>query len=183
MPSVNDIVKTTIITEYAGSQMSNALYWQIDSVGTDPPLLEGAVDILNAYADVIKAACTDTWAATCIVYENLTQNEGKTVGFNTTPGLSAIFGHGPDQVLRMNQYAGQADFLKVHRGAFNQSGCTIDLSTRGRWNDLSVFDGLKDFLGKTQAMGSNWVIQPFLNWTLVPAAPPVPAVKKSNADH
>lgn len=176
MAAVNDIIKTTIITEYAGSQMSNALYWQIDDLGADPPLITAALGILAAYTDSIKAACTTAWLSTCIIMENLTLDEGKTIGFNTNSGLSSIFGHGPDQVLRMNQYAGQPDFQKVHRGAFNQSGIHVGLSTRGRWNDLSEFDDLKTFLGSTSVITPDWTIQPFLNWVLTKNIPPIPHV-------
>lgn len=177
MAQVNDIIKTSIVTEYVGSQMVNDLYWQIDDLGNDPSLLVAAIGILDAYAASIAPACTNTWAATCIVLENLTQNEGKTVGFSTTPGASAVFGHGPDQVLRANQYAGQPDFFKVHRGAFNQSGVTVAHSTRGRWNDLTQFAALKTFLGSTSVITPDWTIQPFLNWELLP--PPAPTYSQT----
>ncbi|GAG62728.1 unnamed protein product [marine sediment metagenome] len=63
--------------------------------------------------------------------------------------------------------------------------CTVTLNENkrdpggllgSRWNDMTDFAGLKDFLGTTQVITPDWTIQPFLNWTLVPAAPPIPAV-------
>ena len=168
MAAVNDIISATIITQQGGVQMSNALYFEIDDLGNDPSLGEAALDILNAYTDSIKAQCSSSWASTCIVLENISNDEGRTIVQNTTSGTGAGPAHGPDQVLRMNQYAGQPDFLKVHRGAFNQSGIMNSLSTRGRWNDLTAFGLLRTFLHSTTAMTPNWHIQPYLRWKANP---------------
>lgn len=152
--------------------MSNSIYFEIDDLGNDPSLGEAALDILDAYTDSIKAQCSSAWASTCLVMENISNDEGRTIIQNTTPGTGAGAAHGPDQVLRMNQYAGQPDFLKVHRGAFNQSGIMSSLSTRGRWNDLSAFVDLRTFLVSATAMTPNWTITPYLRWRLTTGPPP-----------
>jgi len=173
MAAVNDIIKGTILTEQGGRAMSNTLYWQIDDLGNDPGMGTAALDILDAYTDTIKVFCSDEWASTCIILENLTSGLGRTVVQQTTPGTGVGFAHGPDQVARFNQYAGQADFLKVHRGSFNQSGILNSLSTRGRWNNDTNFSGLNTWLSTISVMSPNWTIQPFLRWTLLVGPPKV----------
>jgi len=168
-----DIISTTILTEYGGVQMLNKLYWQIDDVGNDPTDIEGLQDIMTAYGDSVRGFANTDWKIVCGIYENLTTPIGKIIKFNTDAGLSVDQGPSQDQVLRINRWAGQPDFAKVHRGAFNQGGLPVTLSIRGRAAQLTPLTTLKNFLTLTQAMaGGNWVIQPFLRWQLTAGPPP-----------
>jgi hypothetical protein len=172
MAAVNDVIQATLITEQGGVQMSNTVYFEIDNLGSDPPLGEAALDILTSYGDTAKIYCAASWRVACIVMENMTTPEGRTIVQNTISGVAIGAAHGPDQVLRINQYANQADFLKIHRGWFNQSGIEHALSKRGRWNHTTDFSTLISWFSSTVVLGSNWTLTPNLRWQLTPGPPP-----------
>lgn len=176
MASVGDFIKATLVTEQGGVQMSNSVYFEIDDLGNDPPLGEAALDILESYADAVKISCSSSWRVACIIMENMTTPEGRTIVQQSINGTGIGIAHGPDQVLRVNQYAGQADFLKVHRGAFNQSGVLAALSNRGRWNQTTAFPTIVTWLSATQVFTPNWTVTPCLRWQLTPGPPPTYAI-------
>lgn len=181
MPVATDIISTTIIQELDGVQMSNQIFWQVDSVGADPTTENGLIDVLNAYYDSVKAFMSDEWAVVCGVYENISNPEGKAIVFGTLPGLSATDSHPQDQVLRLNSYGGLPGPLPRHRNAFNQSGVIESLSTDGRLNDPAVVASLRLFLTAQQVMPAGaWTIDPQVRWQTAPGPPPVYAF--SNAD-
>lgn len=164
-PIVDDIISIGLISELDGVQMSNTLYFEIDSVGTDPTVFVGLGDVMDKYVDVIKLTLSNQWKLVCGIYENITNPEGKTLKFATLPGTGVGDCHPQKQVVRFNRYANQEDFLKIHRGSFSQSGVLESLSTRGRLNDLSVFDAMRSFLKTTTLLGvDRWTVQPNLRW-------------------
>ena len=172
MPVATDIISTTIIQELDGVQMSNQIFWQVDSVGADPTTENGLIDVLNAYYDSVKAFMSDEWNVVCGVYENISNPEGKAIVFSSLPGLSATDSHPQDQVLRLNSYGKIAPPGPIHRNAFNQSGVIESLSTDGRINNPATIASLKAFLTAQQVMpGGNWTIDPQVRWQTAPGPP------------
>lgn len=173
MPQTGDIIRTTIVQELGGRSMSNALYWQIDDLGTDPPLNQGLDDVVQAYWAVANDVCSDQWAVVCAIYENLTRVEAKVNLFTTLAGSVVDDSHPQDQVVRINQYAQPVAAEPPKRGAFNQSGVAEGLSTRGRVNNIAQFGPLVQFLRNQQVFGTNWTLQPQLRFQTAPGPPVV----------
>ena len=174
MPIASDMISTTIIQELDGVQMSNQMFWQVDSVGADPSTENGLIDVINAYYDSVKAFMSDEWNVVCGVYENITNPEGKAIVFTSLPGLSVTDSHPQDQVLRLNSYGKVVPPGPVHLNAFNQSGVIESLSTDGRLNNPATVATLKSFLTAQQVMpGGNWTIDPQVRFTTDPGPPAV----------
>lgn len=181
MPIVGDIIKTTILQELDGVQMSNDMYWQIDALGDDPSTADGLLDIVNEYHDNIRNSCFSGWSVVCGIYDNLTNPEGKAIVFVNLPGLVGTDAHPQDQVLRLNSYGGLGGANPVHRNWFNQSGLQEGLSTDGRLNDPANLDNLLDFLTAQQIMpGPSWTIDPQVRWQTAPGPPAVYAFANVN---
>lgn len=163
MPVNDDIIAIKLITELDGVQMSNLLFWQIDDIGTDPAVIVGLQDIMDAYVSAVAPFLSTSWQLVCGIYENITNPEGEFVIFDTSPGTGSGESHPQKQVLRLNRYATEPDFLTMHRGSFSQSGTLEAQSTRGRVNDLSIYAAFKDLLTITTLLGTDrWSIQPHL---------------------
>lgn len=162
MPNLNDIIATTLVQELAGVQMANKLYWKVDDLGSNPTREVALLQILTEYHNVIKAALAPAWTLVCGIYENLTSAEAKSIIFTSLVGASVIDSHPQDQVVRLNRYTvqdnGESDTARV--SAFNQSGVTEDLSTRGRVNDTGEFAGLRNFLRNQQIFATEWTLTP-----------------------
>lgn len=173
MPVNNDVIQVKFVTEFDGVQMSNLLFWRIDDIGTDPTVVVGLQDIIDAYVVSVEAFLANDWKFVCAIYENITNPEGETMIFDTQPGIGGVDGHPQKQVLRLNRYALEVDLLTIHRGSFSQSGTLESQSTRGRLSDISIYDTLKDFLTDTIQLGTDrWLIQPRLRSNDgTPAAP------------
>jgi len=164
-PIVDDIIEIGLVSELDGVQMSNTLYFEIDSVGTDPTVFVGLGDIMDAYVTAIAPTLSNQWKLVCGIYDNITNPEGKTLKFDTQPGTGVGDCHPQKQVVRFNRYANQTDFLKIHRGSFSQSGTLESLSTRGRLNDKSVFAAMITFLNTSTLLGGDrWTVDPNLRW-------------------
>lgn len=173
MPVNNDIIQIKLVTEFEGVQMGNLLFWQVDDVGVDPAILVGLQDIMDAYVAAVAPFLSPLWKLVCGIYENITNPEGEAKIFATFPGTGAGEAHPQKQVLRLNRYATEPDFLKMHRGSFSQSGCLEAQSTKGRINDLSIYADFKDLLTVNRLLGGDrWSIQPHLRSNMgTPAAP------------
>lgn len=180
MPLDNDIIKTTIIQEMAGVQMSNTAYWQIVDLGDDPTTADGLTDIVNAYFAVANPIVTDAWSIVCAIYENLTTIEAKQIVFFALPGTSMTQAHPQDQVLRINEYGQDNPGDVIVRGAWNQSGLQESLSTRGRVNDFTLINPLVNFLTTQQIMaGPSWTLNPQVREQLTPGPPPTFAFRRT----
>lgn len=163
MPVANDIIQVKLVTEYDGVQMGNILYWRVDDVGTDPFPSVGLQAIMDDYVTAVEAFLSEEWKLVCGIYENITNPEGQFVLFDTQPGLGVTEGHPQKQVLRLNRYALEPDFLTIHRGSFSQSGTLEAQSTRGRVDDISLYDTFRDFLTDTITVGGTlWGLEPRL---------------------
>lgn len=173
MPVNNDIIQIQFVQEYENVQMSNTVYWQIDDVGVDPAITVGLQDIMDAYVAAVAPFLSSFWKLVCGIYENITNPEGEFVIFATSPGTGSGEGHPQKQVLRLNRYATEPDFLKMHRGSFSQSGTIESQSTRGRVNNLPLYADFKDLLTVNRLLGGDrWSIQPHLRSNMgTPAAP------------
>lgn len=174
MPLDNDFIKTTIIQELSGVQISNIAYWQIVDLGDDPTTADGLTDIVNAYYAVANPIVTDEWRIVCGIYENLTTIEAKQIVFFNLVGTALLQSHPQDQVLRINEYGQDNPGDPVKRGAWNQSGLQEGLSTRGRINDFTLITPLVNFLTTQQVMaGPSWTLNPQVRWQSGPGPPPV----------
>lgn len=172
MPSVSDLIRTTILQEIDGKQVSNDMYWTVDDLGDDPSTRNGLIDVMNTYYDAVKAFMSDEWKIVCGIYENLSAVEGKVIEFGTLVGLSLTDSHPQDQVLRLNSYGGLGGANPKHRNGFNQSGVIESLSTDGRLNDPSVVSSLRTYLTIQQVMpGPSWTLDPQVRWQTAPGPP------------
>lgn len=173
MPVNDDIIQIKLVTEFENVQMGNLLFWQIDDIGVDPAITVGLQDIMDAYVVAVAPFLSPLWKLVCGIYENITNPEGEAKIFNTQPGTGTGEAHPQKQQLRLNRYASEPDFLKNHRGSFSQSGTLEAQSTRGRVNDMSLYDAMFTYLGTTTLLGGDrWTIQPHLRSNMgTPAAP------------
>jgi len=172
MPVASDIIRTTILQELDGVQVSNDMYWQVDAVGDNPSLENGLIDVMNTYYDAVKAFMSDEWKIVCGIYENITNPEGKAVTFGTLVGLSATDSHPQDQVLRLNSYGQTGPSNPLHRNAFNQTGIIESLSTDGRINNMATIESLRLYLTLQQIMpGPSWTLDPQVRWQDTPGPP------------
>lgn len=162
MPSLNDVVKVTLVQELSGVQMANHLFWRIDDLGTNPTTVAALIDIMEGYHDAIKGALSDEWALVCGVYENLTNVEAKAITFTNLVGTIEQPSHPQDQVVRLNRYALSVSPANgsMRVSAFNQSGVGETFSTRGRVNDTSEFQALQVFLDTQQIFATEWTVTP-----------------------
>lgn len=174
MPAVSDIVRSTLVQELSGVQMSNAIYWRVNDLGAAPTREVGLTDIMNGYADAVKPTLTPAWALVCGILENITAVEAKALVFVNITGTGAIDSHPQDQVIRINRYANSAAPLavKLRVAGFHQSGVIESLSTRGRVNDLAEFLNIKNFLRVQQIFGANWTLTPMVQIRETVGPPP-----------
>lgn len=172
MAIVGDIIKTVILQELDGVQVTNDFYWQIDDLGDDPSPANGLIDIMNAYYDSCKAFMSDQWKIVCGIYENVSNPEGKIIQFGTLVGLSATDSHPQDQILRINSYGHVNPPDKLRRNGFNQTGVIESLSTDGRINNMATVDPLRLFMTAQQIMaGPSWTLDPQVRWQTAPGPP------------
>jgi hypothetical protein len=172
MAVATDIFSVNIITEFAGVQMSNKTYWEIDDIGDDPAVDDALSDLLIAYHAAIEPRVSTLWKVVCGIWENISNPEGKHVVFTNLPGTAVNTGHPQFQVFRVNRYAQNLAADAIKRGAFNQSGVEEEQSTRGRVDSPAGFAALVQFLTVTSVLGgTGWVIQPHLRWAIVPGPP------------
>lgn len=54
MPSNGDKIRTTFISELAGSAFDNTLYWDVLDIGDDPAVSPTLTAIATAYWDAVK---------------------------------------------------------------------------------------------------------------------------------
>lgn len=167
MPQQGDTIKTVIVQELDGVQLSNTLYWRVDDLGADPTTAVGLNDVLVEYVSIIQSQVASAWSVVCGIYENMTRNEAKQIVFVSLPGIGVTDCHPQDQVVRVNRYCQKSAPLPagVGRGAFNQSGVLESLSTKGRVNNMTAFQGLQNFLRVQQVFGANWTLGPQLRLT------------------
>jgi len=164
MPSVGDIISINLVQELSGVQLSNKIYFRVDDLGDTPTTVAALIAIMTEYHTAIKAALSNTWSLVCGIYENETTVEGKAITFTSLVGTSIVDSHPQDQVVRHNRYAvvQSPATVGLRHAAFNQSGVTEDLSTRGRLNDTSEFLALRNFLRTQTIFGTGWTLTPQL---------------------
>lgn len=174
MPNNNDFIKVTMISELAGVQMQNQLYWEVEDVGTNPPVSDALQDIMDAYVASITSFVSDKWALTCAIYENLTSAEAKAILFGNQPATGTGDSHPQDQVFAVRRYARKDPGDPIFVGRFNQSGVEEAHSVRGRVTNPATFQPLIDFLQNVLNLpGGSWTLDPHLFVTLNPGPPPV----------
>jgi hypothetical protein len=176
MPSVSDVIQTNIITELNGVQMSSVLYWEVDGLGDDDPVLTNLTKLATAYAAVVQDITTTTWAVSCITYFNMTSTEPKVVLPVTIAGLDATDSHPQSQVIRVNRWGLHIPDGKIRSGAHYLSGIPEAFSTVGRVNDIVEFAGLENFLSDTLILSDDgWTLTPQL--LITPDSVGAPTVK------
>lgn len=173
MPVPGDILQFSIITEINGTACSNRLFFRVFK--QDPTTqLANMVVIMHLRYDGLFAPTTSTDATfSCFKLENLTGNEGAAQIFGVTTGSQLDRSHPQDQVLRYNLY-GQEGVNPIRRGAFNQSGISVNLSTDGRLNDNTLFRAVEDsFLSDVTFPDGETTLHPGIRWRSQVGPPPL----------
>jgi len=173
MAQAGDFFRTTFLIEVAGVVTQQSMDWQLDSIDGADPIVDVLNDIALAYWATIENILTDQCLLSCIHYDNWSRPE-MFVGYPLLPGQNIDDSHPQFQVIRLNRYGQTIGVLSdpVYRGATNLSGIAEEYSTRGRINDLSVFDAWVAFNSdQLQTDPAGWTITPHVNYVLDPGPP------------
>lgn len=169
MTQVADIIRTTLIQEFAGVQLGNTVYWQVDDLGLDQGTAVNLSKIMDYFRSSVTAVCTTDWKIVCGIFENLTTPEVKQKVFATLSGSAVGNAHPQDQVVRMNRYGILNPGDKPTRSWFNLSGVDKTFSTRGRINSIGSFAPLATFLTAQHVLElDGWTIDPQVRKEVVP---------------
>jgi len=161
MPIIDDIIKTSFVSEQSGVAMSNDITWRVNDLGVDPGNLLSLIAITDAYALAWAPPLVNTISISCAVYENLTSPEAKEISFPSGKvGTLLTGGHAQDQVIRYDEYTMEQPDGSLKRGAYNLSGTAKSLSTDGLINDLTDFLSLRTFLMDQLILGVGWTLKP-----------------------
>lgn len=139
MPLVADKIRVNLITELSGVAMNSTLYFEIEDLGDDDPVVTNLAKLATAYHAVVEDVCTTQWAVTCITYFNETTTEPKEVLPITLAGAVITDAHPQASVVRYNRYGLYTGDGTTRRGAHNLSGVAEAFSTSGRLNDATEF--------------------------------------------
>lgn len=166
MPANGDKIRTTFISELAGSAFDNTLYWEVLDIGDDPPIAATLTAIATAYWDSVKDNLSVPSSLTCAVYENQSQSEGTVRTFPAgLVGTDLGTAHPQNQVVRTVLYGTTGVGSPVTVGAHNLSGVVESLSTRGRINDIALFDPQEAFFRVPLVIGTGWTLSPVIRST------------------
>lgn len=77
MAIIGDIIRTTLVQEILGVQVINTVYWQVDALGLDQPVLTNVQKIMAYYHAQVTTVVTAEWNLVCCIYENITQGANK----------------------------------------------------------------------------------------------------------
>jgi len=173
MPSVGDTIRIKIISEQQGVSMTNLLFFEVDDLGTDGPVVDQLNDFGVQFLAAITAQMATTWAITCLIYSNIFAAEAKAAVFTNLPGTSGNTPHPPHLVARFNQYANDVPQTAQKTGAFSLSGTHITSSNKGRVAVMTNWDAFAAFLkGPITLDTDGWQLTPQLRWLLA-AGPPI----------
>lgn len=173
MPSVGDTIRIKIVSEQQGVSMTNLLYFEIDDLGTDGPIVDQLNDFGVQLLASITAQMATSWAITCLIYTNIFAAEAKAAVFTSLVGTAINTPHAPHIVARFNQYANDVPETSQKTGAFSLSGTQITASNKGRIASMSNWDAFNVFLkGPITLDTDGWTLTPQLRWLLA-AGPPL----------
>lgn len=185
MPVIDDVIKTSFVSELSGVAISNEMTWRIVDLGVDPGNFLSLIAITDAYAIAWAPPLSDTISISCAVYENLTSTEAKEISFpvGKVGDLLTSDPHPTDQVIRFAEYTMQQPDGTLKRGAYNLSGTAESLSTNGLINDVVPFNPLSDFLQDQLLLGTGWTIKPVQRFesTRGTNTAPVPAAELTDS--
>jgi hypothetical protein len=100
---------------------------------------------------------------TCAVYENQSQPEGTVRIFPAgLVGTDLGEAHPQNQVVRTVLYARESPTSPITVGAHSLSGVVESLSTRGRINDIALFDQQESFFRIPLVVGTGWTLSPVI---------------------
>lgn len=166
MPSQGDIIRTTFIQELAGSAFDNSLFWEILDLGDDPAVATALAAVTGDYWDSIKDNLSIPNSLTCSIYENQSQPEGTVRIFPAgLVGTDLGEAHPQNQVVRTVLYGRESPTAPVTVGAHNLSGVVESLSTRGRINNIALFDPQTSFFRIPLVVGTGWTLSPVIHST------------------
>jgi len=174
MPSDNDFIRSTIVTEENGVTFRNDIYWQIVETGTVSDLNDVANIISAEWFSVSSPVLVNALSYVAVLVDNLTVNELRGVVIPGVVGAGTGDSHPQDQVLRFNEYGqiGGGDPIVV--GGYNLSGIREALSTNGRLNDDTTVVNIETFLGQQHLdVSSGLKINPQVRTRVPASSPPV----------
>lgn len=159
--------------------MTNLLFFEIDDLGTDGPIVDQLNDFGAQFLSAITSQMADSWAITCLIYSNIFAAEAKAATFVSLVGTAPNTPHPPHLVARFNQYANDVPETAQKTGAFSLSGTQITVSNKGRISVMANWDAFSAFLlGPITLDTDGWTLTPQLRWLLAPGPPKVFAYDK-----
>lgn len=151
---VDDILDIKAVTNVGGVDTVVGFFWKVNAFrGPDS---DGTI-IDQWAADfwaTITAAVSQDATFSCVKMVNLT-TPAKVVRFPGLAGTGLEDSHPPHQVVRIESYGRESLGEPAWRNSLNLSGIIESLSTRGRTNDPTPFQGLVDFVTDIYVGGAN----------------------------
>lgn len=171
---VDDILDIKLAVDYAGVSCVFGTYWKVAQYRGPEATPSIFSSFAAAFWATMEGTITSEATLSCAKLVNLTTPE-KAVVFPNLPGTNVGSGHPPHQALKVYMYGAEAGGQEQHRNAINLPAIAESLSTRGRVNNVSGFQGVVDFLVNTWVGGANQAdLLPMVKRTIALGGPGLP---------